>query len=377
MRVERPSRQLKEVLLSMRIVVLPGDGIGPEIAAAAVRGLREVDRLCQLGLTIEEYAIGLASLAAEGTTAPARAMIACQEAQGIVLGPISHLDYAVDDPGSINVSAKLRLDLDLYANIRPSRTRAVLPHYGRTPMDLVVVRENTEGFYADRNMYMGSGEFMPTPDVALAVRKITARGARRVAESAFLLARSRRQHVTAVHKANVLKVSDGLFLRAVREVASRYPDVRYEERLVDAMAALLVRDAESFDVVLASNMFGDILSDEAAELCGSLGLAGSINVGEDHCMAQAQHGSAPSLAGQDRANPCSLILSAGMLLSWLAGRAGGRENYARAAALIDSAVEALLADPARRTADLGGPLGTQAFAQALCAELSRQAGAAR
>jgi isocitrate/isopropylmalate dehydrogenase len=163
---------------------------------------------------------------------------------------------------------------------------------------------------------------MPTPDLALSVRKITAQGSNRITRTAFQIARTRRRKVTAVNKINVLKVTEGLFLREVRKVAQEYPDVLCEEQLVDSMTALLVRDAARFDVVVSTNMYGDILSDEASELSGSLGLAGSINASDTHCMAQAQHGSAPDLQGQDRANPTSLILSAAMLMDWIARRRG-------------------------------------------------------
>ncbi|HUP96550.1 MAG TPA: isocitrate/isopropylmalate family dehydrogenase, partial [Usitatibacter sp.] len=277
----------------MRIVVMPGDGIGPEIVASTLQVLRRVDARFGLGLAFEDHEIGFASLENHGTTFRAEVLDACRAADGILLGPLSHLDYPPRVQGGINVSGELRIVLDLYANVRPSRSREGLRHWGRTPMDLVVVRENTEGFYADRNMHVGIGEFMPSPDLALSVRKITAKASRRIAVSAFELARKRRRKVTAVHKQNVLKISDALFLREVREVASGFGDVAYEEQLVDSMAAMLVRDAARFDVVVTTNMFGDILSDEAAELSGSLGLAGSINAGERHCMAQAQHGSAP------------------------------------------------------------------------------------
>jgi 3-isopropylmalate dehydrogenase len=175
-----------------------------------------------------------------------------------------------------------------------------------------------------------------------------------------------------VHKVNVLKVSEALFLREVRAVASEFPDVAYEEQLIDSMAALLVRDAQRFDVVVTTNMFGDILSDEASELSGSLGLAGAVNASATHCMAQAQHGSAPDIQGQDKANPVSLILSSAMLLDWLSRKAPGRENFARAAAVIDQAVDTLVADPALRTPDLRGPLGTKAYTAALCAEIERR-----
>jgi isocitrate/isopropylmalate dehydrogenase len=354
--------------IAVRIVVLPGDGIGPEISAAAVEVLGLVNRDLGLGLDFETHEIGLLRLKTSGTTFPAAVLERCREAGGVLLGPVAHSDYPGRAEGGINVSAELRIALDLYANIRPSRSRDGLAHYGRTAMDLVIVRENTEGFYADRNMHLGSGEFMPTPDLALSVRKITAAGSRRIAGAAFELAGSRRRKVTAVHKRNVLKVSEGLFLREVRKLAQEHPDVAYEEQLVDSAAALLVRDAARFDVIVTTNMFGDILSDEAAELSGSLGLAGSINAGDAHCMAQAQHGSAPDIAGRDLANPVSLVLSAAMLLDWM-GRRHNNKHFARATETIDQSVDALLKDPATRTADLGGKLGTKAFTAALCSEI--------
>jgi 3-isopropylmalate dehydrogenase len=166
----------------------------------------------------------------------------------------------------------------------------------------------------------------------------------------------------------VLKTTEGLFLREVRKVAAAHPGVQYEEQLVDSMAALLVRDAARFDVIVTTNMFGDILSDEAAELSGSLGLAASINSGDQFCVAQAQHGSAPDIAGQDRANPVSLILSAAMLLEWLARRRNA-PSLAAAARAIDAGVDRLLQDASTRTIDLGGPLGTNAFTQSLCREI--------
>jgi len=173
--------------------------------------------------------------------------------------------------------------------------------------------------------------------------------------------------VTAVHKANVLKVSEALFLRETRKMSKEFSDVAYDEQLIDSMTAMLVRDAQRFDVIVTTNMFGDILSDLAAELSGSLGLAGSVNASLTHCAAQAQHGSAPDIAGQDKANPTSLILSAAMLLDWLSMKHG--KGFADAARAIDQSVDELLKDPARRTQDLGGRLGTRAFTDALCAQL--------
>jgi 3-isopropylmalate dehydrogenase len=166
----------------------------------------------------------------------------------------------------------------------------------------------------------------------------------------------------------VLRVSDGFFLDCVRAVAARYPQVRYDERIVDAMAALLVRDASQFDVIVTTNMYGDILSDEASEISGSLGLAASINAGATHAIAQAQHGSAPDIAGKDVANPAALIGSAAMLLGWL-GERRGDERLARAAAAIEAALDAAIAKPEWRTPDLGGPLGTKAFGERVAAEV--------
>jgi len=354
---------------SLRIAVLPGDGIGPEIVAATLSVLESLNGKFALGLRFEEHAIGHASLERKGTTLPDAVLEACRASDGIVLGPVSHLEYPPRAQGGINPSGELRIRLDLYANIRPSRSRGGLAHWGRTPMDLVIVRENTEGFYADRNMHQGVGEFMPTPDLALSVRKISAQASRRIAQAAFEMARARRRKVTAVHKLNVLKVTEGLFLREVRDVARQFPDVALDEQLVDSMAAMLVRDAARYDVIVTTNMYGDILSDEAAELSGSLGLAASINAGDGHCMAQAQHGSAPDIAGMDRANPASLVLSAGMLLGWL-GRRHRRDAFAVAERAIEAAVDALLRDPATRTPDLGGALGTRAWTRALLEKLN-------
>jgi isocitrate/isopropylmalate dehydrogenase len=356
----------------MHLLVLPGDGIGPEITQATLDVLRLVNNRLSLGIDFAVQEVGLARLRRDGTTLPQVVIDAASAADGILLGPVSHSDYPPRSQGGINISAELRITLDLYANIRPSRSRAQLKHWGRTPMDLVIVRENTEGFYSDRNMHLGIGEFMPTPDMALSIRKVTAAASGRIARAAFELARQRRRKVTAVHKANVIKISEALFLREVRAVAACHTDIVYEEQLVDSMAALLVRNADRFDVVVTTNMFGDILSDEAAELSGSLGLGAALNCGDRHGMAQAAHGSAPDIAGKDVANPSSLVLSAAMLLAWL-GRMHADERFAMAARLIEGAVDKLLAQPARRTRDLGGPLGTGAFAAAVCEQIDEDA----
>ena len=357
----------------MNLVVLPGDGIGPEITAATLDVLNAVNGPLSLGLTFETHEIGLRSHEAHGTTLTDAVLDAARSADGIILGPVSHATYPPASEGGINPSAAIRIALDLYANIRPSRSRDGLPHYGRTPMDLVIVRENTEGFYADRNMAGGGGEFMPTADVALAIRKITVKGSARIVQAAFDLARARRKHVTAVHKQNVLRMSDGVFLKEARRIADANTDIAYDEQLIDSMTALLIRNPARFDVIVATNMFGDILSDEASELSGGLGLGASINAGDAHCMAQAQHGSAPHLAGTDKANPVSLILSSAMLLEWLARR-HSRDDFAKAAQLVNESVDILLANPETRTVDLGGSLGTRDFTKSLIQHVTRSNG---
>ena len=351
----------------MKILVLPGDGIGPDITKSTLEVLRIADAALSLGLEFETREIGLATLKTRGTTLPQEVMTRIPEVDGVILGPVSHYEYPSRDKGGINPSGELRVKFELYANIRPCLSREGLSIL-RRPMDLVIVRENTEGFYSDRNMFAGSGEFMPDPDMAFSIRKISAKASARVAQTAFQLARGRRKKVTAVHKANVVKLSDGLFLREVRTVAAEYPDVELEELIVDATAALLIRTPDRFDVVVTTNMFGDILSDEASELCGSLGLGGSINVGDTICVAQAQHGSAPDIAGKNLANPTSLILSAAMLLDWR-GRRDGNAKLVEAGVLIERAVERVLDNPMTRTPDIGGTLGTDTFTTAVIAAM--------
>lgn len=345
----------------MKILVLAGDGIGPEITDATLLILDRANAKFKLGLEWESKEIGVAALAKRGSTLPDDVMEAARTAPGIILGPVDHLQYPPREQGGINPSGEFRVKLDLFANIRPAKSRMGVGLTGK-PVDLVIFRECTEGFYADRNMFMGRGEFMPTEDIAIAVRKVTARQCNRIARVAFDWARKRRRKVTAVHKANVLHISDGLFLREVRAVANDYPDVELDEKIVDAMAALLVRDPSKFDCIVTGNMFGDILSDEASEISGSLGLAGSVMAGDEACCAQAQHGSAPDIQGQDKANPTSLILSAGMLLEWFSER-HKRNEFAHAAQAIEAAVDRALQSAETRTRDLGGKLGTKAFAK--------------
>jgi 3-isopropylmalate dehydrogenase len=352
----------------MRLLTLAGDGIGPEITAATRAVLDAADQRFGLGLRFEEREIGFAALARLGTTLPDEVLAAARSVDGTILGPIGHLDYPPRDKGGVNVSAAFRVKLDLFANVRPAKTRSGVPRRG-ADMDLVIVRECTEGMYPDRNMHLGHAEVMPTVDVALSIRKITRPACRRIALWAFELARTRRKKVTAIHKANNFIVTDGLFLEEVRGVAAAFPDVTLDELIVDAAAAWLVRDPARFDVIVSTNFYSDILSDLASELCGGLGLAAAINANSEMCVAQAQHGSAPDIAGQGRANPTSLILSSAMLLQWL-GRKHDRADLRTAAAAIEGVVDQCLSRAETRTRDIGGELGTAAFGALVASRVS-------
>jgi isocitrate/isopropylmalate dehydrogenase len=354
----------------LSLLMLEGDGIGPEITAAMKAALAAARERFGLAFDIQEAKIGFAALETEGSTFPESVGEAAKRADGVIMGPVSHNDYPPRAEGGLNPSGEMRKRLELFSNLRPARTRPGLPSPTGREFDLVIVRENTEGFYADRTMFQGNGEFMPTPDLAMALRKVTREGSRRIAEAAFTQAKLRTaKKVTAVHKANVLRVSDGLFLEECRKVAAQHPDIAYEEQIVDAVAAYLIRDPGRFDVIVTTNMFGDILSDEASELSGGLGLAASINHGHHHCMAQAQHGSAPDIAGEDKANPTSLIGSVAMLLEWLSAR-HDVPACADAGRTMRQTLDDLLADPATRTKDLGGPLGTAAFGEAVAQRIA-------
>lgn len=350
----------------MNLLVLAGDGIGPEITAVTLAVLHAASDRFSLGLRIEEAPVGHAGLRAFGSTIHADIVEKARRADGIVLGPTSTFEFKDPARGEINPSMMLRKSLDLFANIRPARTYAGFPlRCGE--FDLVIARENTEGFYADRNMEAGSGEVLVTKDVAISLRRITRACSERIARAGFELAMSRRKKVTIVHKGNVLKVTDGLFIESCRHVATDFPAITVDDFIVDAMMAHVVRHPQRFDVIVTTNMYGDILSDLTAELSGSLGLAASLNAGTDHGMAQAAHGSAPDIAGKNSANPLSLVLSAAMLLAWH-GRRRNAKPFEDAARAIERAVEATIAAK-QVTADIGGKLGTRETGESVVGQL--------
>lgn len=351
----------------LRLGSLLGDGIGPEIVP--VTRLVVDEALRHVGLPSADWIelpMGAAALSQYDTPMPGFVKDELAGCDGWLMGPHDSASYPEhwhrrrERPAS----GELRHHFELFLNARPSRNRAGVPAVV-SDVDLVIVRENTEGFYADRNMFLGSGEFMPTPDTALVVGVFTRSAARRIAIEAFELASRRRGRVSIVHKSNVIPLAFGLFVEECRRTAAEYPDVQVDDYLFDAMTAHLVRRPQVFDVIVTENMFGDTLSDLAGELVGGLGMSGSLNASKTHAMAQAAHGAAPDIAGRGIANPTGLMQSAAMLLDWLSVRRG-EERLATAAALIDQALDLALTGGAR-TVDLGGEAGTQDFADAVAA----------
>ena len=351
-----------------RLGVLGGDGIGPEIVPAAVQVMDAAAAAVE-GASIIDWvplSLGASAIPEHGTAVPDETLQTLAGLDGWLLGPHDSASYPEPQRSALNPSGVIRRHFDLFANIRPARSfegaRAVSPD-----TDLVIVRENTQGFYADRNTYAGSGEFMPSPDVAVALGIVTRTATERIARVAVDLARRRRKHLTIVHKANVLKLTTGLFRDVCREVASQYPELAVDDFHIDAMTVHLVRRSADFDVLVTENMMGDILSDLAGEIAGSLGIAPSINASDQMAMAQAAHGAAPDIAGRDLANPIAMINSGAMLLEWL-GTRHDDPVATRAAVLVDRAVTGTVKGGVA-TRDLGGTSSTSEFTAAVAGRL--------
>ena len=345
-----------------RIGLIDGDGIGPEVVPAAARIVEAAVGAAGRAVEWVPLDIGRAAIESYGDAIPQKTLAALDELEMWILGPHDSAGYPPEHRTGLTPGAVIRKRFDLFANIRPAKAYSGIPAVNPR-MDLIIVRENSEGLYADRNMARGTGEFMPTPDVALAVGVVTREASTRIAVSAFELAMTRRQRVTIVHKANVLTMTTGLFRDVCRDVGRQYPEVEVDEQHVDAMAAHLVRRGHEFDVVVTENLFGDILSDLAAELAGSLGTAASVNSSADKAMAQAAHGAAPDIAGRGLANPVGIIGSAALLLDWQAARTGD-DAAADAAGAIRDAVESVIAG-GLSTPDLGGAATTEEFTAAV------------
>jgi len=277
---------------SVRIAVIKGDGIGPEVVDSALRVLKAAAAKYSLAIESTEVEAGDTALSRYGEAMPSRYWGIIEASDAILKGPVG------ESAGEVVV--KLRRGLDLYANIRPARVYPGVKAL-REGVDLVIVRENTEDVYV-------RAEYMVTSDVAVALRVISRRASERIARVAFELAKSRRGKVTVVHKANVLTVTDGLFRSVAREVASRYPNVKVDEMYIDSAVMDMVRRPQDFDVILTTNLYGDILSDIAAYVTGSIGLAPSANMGDSKAMFEPVHGAAFDIAGKGIANPTATIL---------------------------------------------------------------------
>jgi 3-isopropylmalate dehydrogenase len=353
----------------LRIGILDGDDIGLEIVPASVEVARAAAKLHAVEIDWKQLPIGATSLKEHVHTLPPQTLETLKTLDGWILGPIGHRAYP-KGPNAINPHPVLRKSFNLFANVRPTRS---YPGIGclHDGVDLVIVRENNEGFQPDRNMLVGNAEFRPNDEVTLSMRVITRTGSSRVARAAFELARQRRKHLTYVHKDTVFKLGCGMFVEECRKLAPEYPDVFVDDVIVDTMAMRLVRDPQSFDVIVTTNMFGDILSDEAAGLVGGLGMAPGLCIGDgDVAMAQATHGSAPDIAGKGIANPYAMIESTRMMFEWL-GHSRDNESAVKMARSMSRATTAALADADARTGDIRGKGNTATFTQAVIRHLEK------
>ncbi len=336
----------------LRIGVLNGDDIGHEIVPAAVRVARAAADRAGQSIEWTTLPIGRTALDTHGHTMPPGTLETLSGLDGWILGPIGHRDYP-PVPEAINPHPVLRKHFDLFANVRPTRS---FPDIGclHENVDLVIVRENNEGFQPDRNVVMGAGEFRPSHDMTISVRVITLEGSRKVARAAFQIARARKKRLTLVHKNTVFKLGCGMFVDGCRDVAAEFPDVVVDEVMVDTMGMRLVRDPHNFDVIVTTNMFGDILTDVAAGLVGGLGMAPGLCIGRGSiAMAQATHGSAPDIAGKSIANPYAMIESTRMLFDWL-GHAHALPKAVHMAEIMQAAMKAALDHAESRTPDICG-----------------------
>jgi 3-isopropylmalate dehydrogenase len=343
-----------------------GDDIGLEVVPEAVKVMKAA--AAKTGLAIEWQPLPLGKLAhdSHGHTMPESTVEALKGVDGWLQGPIGHNAYPRHDPTWIN--PPLRKKFELFASVKPVKSYPNLPSIHKD-VDIVFLREVTEGMQSSSVVFAGSGEFRPNDDISIGMRVVTRKGANRVAREAFEIARTRpRKTVTSVHKEPVYRLVCGMFAEECRKVAKEYPDCKLTEVLVDGFAMKLVMNPQQFDVVVTTNQFGDILTDEGAGIVGGLGLAPGLCVGERQAMAQATHGSAPDIAGQGIANPYAMIMSGKMLLEWL-GRKRGEPKAVAAAAMIDRAMDQVVAQAKHLTGDLGGKASTAQMGDAVVAAL--------
>jgi 3-isopropylmalate dehydrogenase len=335
-----------------KIALIPGDGVGPELTEATLKVLEAVRKRFSLGLSIIKVDAGDDCLQQRGVALPKDTVETIKNSHVCLKGPVGET--------AAEVIVKLRIMFDLYANLRPIKAYPLTPSL-RSDIDLVFVRENTEDVYKGLEFMLDS--------TALCLRVITRKGCERIAKKAFEVARRRnaKKKVTAVHKANVMKVTCGLFAEVCREEAKRSPDITFEEQYVDAAAMRLIKEPQKFDVIVTTNMFGDILSDEAAQLIGGLGMAPGANIGENFAIFEPVHGSAPTRVGKHTANPCSMILATKMMLDWLGEQHGDSKCSAASQAVEEAVVNTLRKGTA--VPDFGGKAKTVEMGEAIAEEI--------
>lgn len=330
----------------LKLTVIPGDGIGPEIMTQVVRVLKHI----KSPFIYEEHQAGLVGLEKNGSLLPESTLKSIEETKLAIKGPTT----TPVGGGHKSINVTLRQTFDLYANVRPVRSLPGVP-CAFNDIDLVIVRENTEDLYAGI-------ERMVDENTAESIKRITRKGSERIAKYACDLAQKiNKKQVSAVHKANIMKMSDGLFLKCCQEVAAKYPDIEFKDVIVDNMCMQLVRKPQQFQVVVTENLYGDILSDLCAGLVGGLGVVPGSNIGEKAAIFEAVHGSAPDIAGQNKANPTALLQSAVMMLQHI--------GETQKADQIMKALIAVLGDTQARTGDLGGKGTTSSFTDAIIQKL--------
>ncbi len=345
------------------IGLLAGDGIGPEVSDATAEVLAAAAQRCGLRLKLVPALVGWKAREKFGNLLPDETMTVLRDADAWIMGPTFAGEYPKDDHTKGHPSGYLRRTFRLFANVRPVQAWPQLDPL-IPDLDITVLRENTEGFYPDRNLAWGYGEFKPTDDVALSLRVITGVACNRFARFAMEYASAagvRRLHV--VHKRTAMPQTEGLFIGAFEALQQEFPDVELNLLRVDTFSSSFPRRHKEYRLVATTNLFGDILSDQASGLAGGVGLAASLNAGADHAMAQAVHGTASDIAGKGLANPAALILSTALLMRWLYQRT--KVDAARSAAqLLENAVAAAIRS-GTVTADLGGTASTAAFTKAV------------
>ena len=338
-----------------QIVLIPGDGIGPEVAAATIRVLEAAGAPLQWA----EHHAGVAALETLGEVLPEQTLDAVRERGLALKGPCT----TPVGEGFTSVNVQLRKRLDLYAAVRPVRNlTGISTRY--EDVDLVVIRENTEGLYSGIENEVTKG-------VVTSLKVATESASRRIARWAFRYARDRgRKKVTVMHKANIMKLTDGMFIRCARAVRDEegFTDIGYEELIIDAGCMKLVQDPTRFDVLLLENLYGDVLSDLCAGFVGGLGVIPGANIGDDYAVFEAVHGSAPDIAGKGVANPLALVMSGVMMLNHIADTRGD-ERCRISAGRIRDAYNRALSD-GQKTGDLGGDLGTDGFASAVIGRMA-------